>query len=237
MKTENMIDAIGMLEEGLLAESLPKKHRNFRPFVAVAVVAAALAVTMGAAYLTAPDFFTRGDDYAVQMEYGGVDMSAEKLQELQVYFSRQRAEGLPPLRHFDSFAALETDLGVDLLESPYEPAEKCHYLGNFDPDGDSTFFVFYYPWQETSPERGLRVSVMAYVTPDEGRTIGFQFPQELETQWSETTVYEIENLKTTARIYGDKNGATAWFVKDGIGYEVSSNGIQTVQMVLDSFHY
>lgn len=48
MKAENLMDAIGMLEEGLLAESLPKKRRNFRPLVAIAAVAAALCVTVAA---------------------------------------------------------------------------------------------------------------------------------------------------------------------------------------------
>lgn len=48
MKAENMMDAIGRLDEQLLAESLPAKHRNFRPLVMVAAVAAALAVTAGA---------------------------------------------------------------------------------------------------------------------------------------------------------------------------------------------
>ena len=48
MKAENMIDAIGHLDEQLLAESLPAKRRNFRPLVVVAAVAAALAVTAGA---------------------------------------------------------------------------------------------------------------------------------------------------------------------------------------------
>lgn len=48
MKAENMIDAIGHLDEQLLSESLPAKRRNFRPLVAVAAVAAALAVTAGA---------------------------------------------------------------------------------------------------------------------------------------------------------------------------------------------
>ncbi len=48
MKAENMIDAIGYLDEQLLAESLPAKRRNFRPLVVVAAVAAALAVTAGA---------------------------------------------------------------------------------------------------------------------------------------------------------------------------------------------
>lgn len=48
MKAENMMDAIGMLDESLLAESLPKKRRNFRPLAAVAAVAAALCVTVAA---------------------------------------------------------------------------------------------------------------------------------------------------------------------------------------------
>lgn len=48
MKAENMMDAIGRLDEQLLAESLSAKRRNFRPLVVVAAVAAALAVTAGA---------------------------------------------------------------------------------------------------------------------------------------------------------------------------------------------
>ena len=51
MKAENMIDAIGHLDEQLLSESLPAKRRNFRPLVAVVAVAAALAVTAGAVNL------------------------------------------------------------------------------------------------------------------------------------------------------------------------------------------
>ena len=47
MKAENMMGAIGRLDEQLRAESLPAKRRNFRPLVAVAAVAAALAVTVG----------------------------------------------------------------------------------------------------------------------------------------------------------------------------------------------
>lgn len=238
MKAEHIIDAIGNLEESMLMESLPKKRRNLRPLAAVAILAAALCVTAGAAYLIAPDFFTKGDDYMVQMEYGGVEMSPEKLQELQTFFTQERAEDRLSLRHFDSFAALEADLGVDLLESPHDPVEKCHYSVDFEPNGHRDFFVYYYPWEKTAPELDLRVSVMAYVTPDEGRTIGWRFPQESETQWSETTVYEIESLDTAARIYCDKDGAQAWFVKDGIGYEVSCRGgVQVMQMVLDSFHY
>lgn len=238
MKAEHIIDAIGNLEESMLMESLPKKRRNFRPLAAVAILAAALCVTAGAAYLIAPEFFTRGDDYVVQMEYGGVEMAPEKLQELQTFFTQERAEDRLPLRHFDSFAALEADLGVDLLENPHDPVEKCHYSVDFEPNGHRDFFVCYYPWEKTAPVLDLQVSVMAYVTPDEGRTIGWNFPQELETQWSETTVYESETLDTAARIYCDKDGAQAWFVKDGIGYEVSCRGgVQVMQMVLDSFHY
>ena len=48
MKAENLMDAIGNLHEGLLAESLPQKRRNFRPLVAVAAVAAALTITVAA---------------------------------------------------------------------------------------------------------------------------------------------------------------------------------------------
>ena len=51
MKAENMMDAMGRLDEQLLAESLPAKRHNFRPLVAVAAVAAALAVTAGAGRL------------------------------------------------------------------------------------------------------------------------------------------------------------------------------------------
>ena len=40
MKAENLMDAIGNLDESLLAESLPKKRRNFRPLAAVAIGAA-----------------------------------------------------------------------------------------------------------------------------------------------------------------------------------------------------
>ena len=48
MKAENMIDAIGHLDEQLLAESLPAKRRNFRPLAVAAAIAAALTVTAGA---------------------------------------------------------------------------------------------------------------------------------------------------------------------------------------------
>ena len=55
MKAENIMDAFGRLDEGLLAESLPAKRRNFRPLMAVAAVAATLAVTAGAVNLFGDD--------------------------------------------------------------------------------------------------------------------------------------------------------------------------------------
>ena len=87
MKAENMMDAIGRLDEGLLAESLPAKRRNFRPLVAVAAVAAALAVTAMAVNLFGDEhwrlFYSTeawGDQFAVQATYGGTVFPLEQLE-------------------------------------------------------------------------------------------------------------------------------------------------------------
>lgn len=48
MKTENILDAMGDLDEMLLTTSLPQKRRNLRPLAVAAILAATLCVTAGA---------------------------------------------------------------------------------------------------------------------------------------------------------------------------------------------
>lgn len=241
MKAENMMDAMGCLDEQLLAESLPAKGRNFRPLVAVAAVAAALAVTAGAAYLIAPDFFTEGDKYMVQMEYGGVDWPEGKAQELLARAEKQRAVSKMPLTRFDTLEELEEDLELQLLDNDLRTQEACYYQVYGHEDTRIDIFVYYYPWDGSvvSYDAGeLRLSIMAYVNPAAGEGIGWVLPEKKVTEWTQTSVYEMAHLDTAARIYCDKNGAQAWFVKDGIGYEVTCRGgFQVMEMVLDSFHY
>lgn len=241
MKTENILDAMGALEESMLMESLPQKRRNFRPLAAVAILAAALCVTTGAAYLIAPAIVPKGDRQMVQMEYGGVDWPEGKAEELLARAEKQRAVSKMPLTRFDSLEEMEADLELELLDNDLRTQEQCHYQVYGNANSRIDIFVFYYPWDgnAVSHDAGdLRVSIMAYVNPAAGEGIGWVLPQKKVTEWTQTSVYQMTHLDTAARIYCDKDGAQAWFVKDGIGYEVSCRGgVQVMQMVLDSFHY
>ena len=69
MKAENLLDAMGYLDESLLAEHLPQKHRNFRPLVAVAAVAAALCVTVAATAELLSDWLLEDKGKADPEEY------------------------------------------------------------------------------------------------------------------------------------------------------------------------
>lgn len=241
MKAENMMDAIGRLDEQLLAESLSAKRRNFRPLVVVAAVAAALAVTAGAAYLMAPAIVSKGDDQMVQMEYGGVDWPEGKAQELLARAKKQRAVSKMPLTRFDTLEEMEADLELQLLDNDLRTQDACHYQVYGHEDTRIDIFVYYYPWDGgavTHDAGELCVSIMAYVNPASGEGIGWVLPEKKNTEWTQMSVYEMTHLDTAARIYCDKNGAQAWFVKDGIGYEVTCRGgFQVMELVLDSFHY
>ena len=241
MKTENILDAMGALEESMLMESLPQKRRNFRPLAAVAILAAALCVTAGAVGMIAPAIVAKGDRQMVQLEYGGVDWPAEKIQEMFDAAEKQRAVSKMPLTRFDSLEEMEADLELELLNSRLRTLEGCHYKVFGSRNGSKWVFVYYYPWDGTRiylDGGDLNMVIGAYITPEANSRIAWVLPEEEPFAKAKTAVYEIKDLGVAARIRCDQDGAKAWFVKDGIGYEVTCDGgFAEMETVLDSFHY
>ena len=247
MKAENLMDAIGNLHEGLLAESLPQKRRNFRPLVAVAAVAAALCVTVAAAYLVAPEFFyyRNGDEtlFAARSEFGGAILSQERLDEYIKVVADARAAGSYWVDYtFDSLPEMVSDLGVNLLTNDRLIDHGCCYdVSSTHPTevSEDTLLIWISYQPETAMSNQYPAFVHARISANTNASGTFYSDANSDIQ---TTTYYLERLDVTAAIatgvYG--SGSTvAYFVKDGIAYDVETfnNSIDNMCGILDSFHY
>ena len=231
MKTENILDAMGALEESMLAESLPQKRRNFRPLAVVAAVAAALAVTAGAAYLIAPEVFFTGSgvekQIATRTEFGGTAFApgvVEDLMEMQLrYRASDNVEEL--FMDFDTMAELETYLGVPLLKDPAREERGCFltavckYSNEVREDG-MLVTVNYGPRGETTNLSTWKFFMYAKAAPYASAVTMYT---DAPIEDPDITCYEVEALGVTATVVkGMYSGLStvATFVKDGVSYEV-----------------
>lgn len=247
MKTENILDAMGALEESMLMESLPKKRRNFRPLVVVAAVAAALCVTVGAAYLVAPEFFyyQTGDEtqFAARSEFGGVTLPQERLDEFVRVMSDARAAGSYWVDYtFDSLSEMASDLGVNLLTNDRLIDHGCRYdISSTHPTevSEKTLLISISYQPETAMSNQYPAFVHARISANANASGTFYADANNDIQ---TTTYYLERLDVTAAIATGvyRGGSTvAYFVKDGIAYDVETfnNSIDYMCGILDSFHY
>ena len=231
MKSIDIFASIGDLDESLLTEALPKKRRNFRPLAVVAAVAAALAVTAGAAYLIAPEVFFTGSgvekQIAIRTEFGGAAFAPGVVEDLIEMERRYRAsDNVEELfMDFDTMAELETYLGVPLLKDPAREERGC-------------FLTVYYKYVRMSGEDGIQIAV-DYDPRGETSNLStwiFNLRAEVASDASALTMYtdapiydpeivyyEVEALGVTASVVkGMYSGQStvATFVKDGVSYEV-----------------
>lgn len=247
MKAENMMDAIGMLDESLLAESLPKKRRNFRPLAAVVAVAAALCVTVGAAYLVAPEFFyyQNGDvtQFAARSEFGGATLPQDRLDHFVRVVADARAAGSYWVDYtFDSLPEMASDLGVNLLTNDRLIDHGCCYdVSSTHPTevSEETLLISVSYQPETALSNQYPAFVHARISANPHASGTFYADASSDIQ---TTTYHLESLDVTAAIATGvyRGGSTvAYFVKDGIAYEVETfnSNLDYMYGVLDSFHY
>ena len=229
MKSIDIFASIGDLDESLLAEALPKKRRNFRPLAVVAAVAAALAVTAGAAYLIAPEVFFTGSggekQIAIRTEFGGAAFAPGVVEDLMEMERRYRAsDNVEELfMDFDTMAELETYLGVPLLKDPAREERGCFltavckYSNEVREDG-MLVTVNYNPqdWRSNLSDFRLYAEVAPCVSAVTMYT-------DAPIEDPDITCYEVEALGVTATVVkGMYNSLStvATFVKDGVSYEV-----------------
>ncbi|MBQ4578155.1 MAG: hypothetical protein IJA84_03735 [Clostridia bacterium] len=229
MKSIDIFASIGNLDESLLTEALPKKRRNFRPLAVVAAVAAALAVTAGAAHLIAPEVFFTGSgvekQIATRTEFGGTAFAPGVVEDLMEMQRRYRAsDNIEELfMDFDTMAELETYLGVPLLKDPARQERGCFltalckYSNEVREDG-MLVTVNYNPqdWRSNLSDFRLYAEVAPCVS---ATTMYTDAPMEVP----DITCYEVEALGVTATVVkGMYNSLStvATFVKDGVSYEV-----------------
>ena len=253
MKAENMIDAIGHLDEQLLSESLPAKRRNFRPLVAVAAVAAALAVTAGAVNLFGDDhwrlFYSTqawGDQFTVQATYGGTVFPLEQLkkwkadieQGVETVVHRNDGSVMDAVVHVakyqvSSLEQAERFLGVDLLAASFAAVGDCRI--EVSEDESETVYVDVTCTMEPAGE--IR---QLWVYLSEREDVQLCMHHEPDTV-EHIAQYDIPLLGITAYVVENlyrKGETTCYFAKDGVAYEVSIAGdVKTAELVLDSFHY
>lgn len=229
MKSIDIFASIGNLDESLLTEALPQKRRNFRPLAAVAILAAALTVTAGAAWLIVPEVFFTGSgvekQIAIRTEFGGAAFAPGVLEDLMEMELRYRASGDVEdlFMDFDTMAELETYLGVPLLKDPAREERGCFltaickYSNEVREDG-MLVTVNYNPqdWRSNLSDFRLRAEVAPCAS---ATTMYTDAPMEDP----DITYYEVEALGVTASVVkGMYNSLStvATFVKDGVSYEV-----------------
>lgn len=231
MKTENILDAMGDLDEMLLTTSLPQKRRNLRPLAVAAILAAALCVTAGAAYLIAPEVFFTGSgvekQIATRTEFGGTAFAPGVVEDLMEMERRYRAsDNFEELfMDFDTMAELETYLGVPLLKDPAREERGCFltaickYSNEVREDG-MLVTVNYGPRDETTNLSTWNFSMYAKAAPYASAVTMYT---DAPMEDPDITCYEVEALGVTATVVKGmyRNLSTvATFVKDGVSYEV-----------------
>ena len=253
MKAENMMDAIGRLDEGLLAESLPQKRRNFRPLVVVAAVAAALAVTVGAVNLFGDDhwrlFYSTqvwDEQFTVQATYGGTVFPLEQLgkwkadieQGVETVVHRNDGSVMDAVVHIaeyqvSSLEQVERFLKVDLLATPFATVGDCRIEVSEDESEN-----IYVDVSCTMEQSGEIHQLWAYLSEREDVQLFMHHEPDVIERIEQ---YDISSLEITAYVVENlyrKGETTCYFTKDGVAYEVSIAGdVKTAELVLDSFHY
>lgn len=231
MKSIDIFASIGDLDESLLTEALPKKRRNLRPLAAAAILAAALAVTAGAAYLIAPEVFYAWDgdekQIATRTEFGGTAFAPGVVEDLMEMQRRYRvSDNVEELfMDFGTMEELETYLGVPLLKDPARVERGCFltaickYSNEVREDG-MLVTVNYGPRDETTNLSTWKFFMYAKAAPYASAATMYT---DAPIEDPDITYYEVEALGITATVVkGMYSGLStvATFVKDGVSYEV-----------------
>lgn len=247
MKAENLMDAIGNLDEGLLVESLPAKRRNFRPLAVAAAIAAALAVTVGAGYLVIPQFFYyqngKETQFAARTEFGGSVLSEERVDGFVTVLTEAHTAGEKGVDYaFNSLSEMEEHLDVVLLKNDRLIDRGCGYdVWSIHPSEirEDTLLItaHYQPAEALSNQYAAFVYARISTRDNAAGTLYSEATDDVQTY-----VYHIESIDVTATLATGvyRSASTvAYFVKDGIAYEVETfnNSVEYMYDILEGFHY
>lgn len=208
-----------------------------RMVLVAACLAAALAVTAGAASLLGDwDFYFAPDDEGTELAWAGVAYGAVELPEESKQIIREAVEGVPedtrPMATltFDTLAEMEAFLGIDLLESALYPVNageeiRCmvdYSSGNKYIGGAVTPYETFRIRGEYALDKGDWNNWMRFWLSTSGEAsvaIGKEAEEGVRFQ-----EYELEQLSVVASVMtGVVEGrhSDVYLVKDNVAYNIS----------------
>lgn len=178
-----------------------------------------------------------GQQFCVEATYGGTVFSEDRLKTWRADAERgtKTDAGIDLLAKytFDSFAALEKALGVDLLETPLKEVTDCYFEAILDVENDLYIDVFY---RAQHPETDENIHIQAYLAPLAGAKL--QMMQGEPQKKAAVSTFLLERLGVTAYLVeGQRNVGISqgYFNIDGIAYEVTVlGGAEELKNVLNS---